>query len=56
MAKFHINKHGVPAPCHAKKGSCPLGGNTGDENHFDKKEDAQAYIDNKNAEEFGYLP
>ena len=26
MAKFHINKHGVPAPCKAKPGNCPLGG------------------------------
>lgn len=31
MARFHINKHGVPAPCKAKSGNCPLGG---DEKHY----------------------
>lgn len=56
MAKFHINKHGVPAPCHAKKGNCPLGGNTGDENHFDSAEEAQAHVDQVNESKHGILP
>lgn len=53
MTKFHINKHGVPAPCRAKKGNCPLGG---DDTHFDNEVDAQAYADSINSEEFGALP
>ena len=27
MSRFHINKHGVPAPCKAQAGKCPLGDN-----------------------------
>lgn len=50
--KFHINKHGVPAPCKAKEGNCPLGGV---DTHFDTQKEAQAYIDNKSAEEYGLL-
>ena len=53
MTKFHINKHGVPAPCRAKKGNCPLGGA---DTHFDNEADAQAYADSVNAKEFGDLP
>lgn len=53
MAKFHINKHGVPAPCRATKGNCPLGG---DESHFNSKEEAQEYADKQNEKEFSILP
>ncbi|HHT98245.1 MAG TPA: hypothetical protein GXZ90_10185 [Clostridiales bacterium] len=53
MAKFHINKHGVPAPCKAKPGNCPLGG---DESHFNDREKAQAYIDKKNEAEYNLMP
>lgn len=53
MSKFHINKHGVPAPCKATKGNCPLGG---EEQHFDSQEAAQEYADKINAEEHGVLP
>ena len=56
MSKFHINKHGVPAPCKAEKGKCPYGGESGDENHFDTLEEAQAYADKMNAATHGYLP
>lgn len=52
MAKFHIDKHGVPAPCKATKGNCPLGG---DDTHFDSQEAAQEYIDNKNESEHGLI-
>ena len=52
MTKFHINKHGVPAPCKAKNDNCPLGG---DEAHFSNPEQAQEYIDNKLEKEFGLL-
>lgn len=53
MAKFHINKHGVPAPCKAKPGNCPLGG---DDTHFDNMKDAQAYADKTNEEKHSLLP
>lgn len=53
MSKFHINKHGVPAPCKATKGNCPFGG---DESHFDTKEEAQSYADKVNSKEFGIIP
>lgn len=56
MSKFHINKHGVPSPCKATKGKCPLGGSDGNENHFDTVEEAQAFVDNKNAQEHGLIP
>lgn len=39
MAKFHINKNGVAAPCKATKGNCPYGGTTGNENHYDSLEE-----------------
>lgn len=53
MAKFHINKHGVPAPCKAKPGNCPLGG---DDTHFNSKEEAQLHADKLNEEKHGILP
>lgn len=52
MTKFHINKQGIPAPCKAKSGNCPLGG---DETHFKTKEVAQAYADSLLKDEFGLL-
>lgn len=52
MSKFHINKHGVPAPCKAKPGNCPLGG---DESHFDTKEEAQAHVDKINEQKHGII-
>lgn len=48
--RFHINKHGVPAPCRAQKGNCPYGG---DDNHFATKEEAQIRADELNAEKYG---
>lgn len=56
MARFHINKHGIPAPCHAKEGNCPLGGETGGENHFDTQEEAQMAADQINEAEHSLLP
>ena len=52
MAKFHINKKGVPALCRAKDRNCPFGGG---EKHFDNKEQAQQFIDKKNEKEHGLL-
>ena len=53
MGRFHINKHGVPAPCKAKPGNCPLGG---DDQHFATEEDAQKYVDKINEQEHSLLP
>lgn len=53
MSKFHINKHGVPAPCKAKAGNCPLGG---EETHFNTREEAQKSLDEKNKKLFGLIP
>lgn len=55
MTKYHINKHGVPAPCHAKDGNCPLGGISGSENHFDNLADAEKAADEINEGKFGIL-
>lgn len=55
MTKFHINKNGVPAPCKASKGKCPLGGADGTENHFDNYQDAQAAADEKHERENGFI-
>lgn len=52
VTKFHINKHGVPAPCRAQKGNCPYGGS---ESHFNTIEEAQEHADKINKEEFGIL-
>lgn len=52
MAKFHINKKGVPALCRAKDGNCPFGGG---EKHFDNLEDAQNYVTEQNENKFGIL-
>lgn len=53
MNKFHINKHGVPAPCRAKKGNCPLGG---DEQHFNTEKEAQDFADKQGEEKHGIIP
>ena len=53
MARFHINKNGVPAPCRATKGNCPLGG---EGEHFDTKEAAQEFADSQNEKESSLLP
>ena len=53
MSKFHINKHGVPAPCRAKEGNCPLGG---EGEHFNTEQEAQQHVDKLNEEKYGFLP
>ena len=52
MSRFHINKHGVPAPCKAQAGKCPLGDNV---IHFNSEIETQEYIDNEFEKEFGLL-
>lgn len=46
--KFHIDKNGKPAVCHAKKMPCPLGG---EESHFESEEKAQIEADYRNEAE-----
>lgn len=53
MTKFHINKDGIPAPCKAKTGNCPLGNES---QHFTTEKEAQVYVDNQSAEKYGVLP
>lgn len=48
--KYHIDRNGKPAPCRATKRPCPLGG---EEAHFDSMEEAQAFVDQQNQEQFG---
>lgn len=52
MSKFHINKKGVPAPCRAKNGNCPLGG---DAQHFPSKEAAEEFVANEMSKKHGLL-
>lgn len=56
MSKFHINKKGVPAPCHAQQGKCPLGGDSGEEGHYNSVEEAQVEADRRNSEGHDLLP
>lgn len=56
MTKYHINNHGVPAPCRAKKGNCPYGGSDGTENHFNTEEEAQVYAKKILEGEYNFLP
>lgn len=53
MSKFHINKHGIPAPCKAKSGRCPLGSKN---EHFDTKEQAQDFANKIYMAEHGVMP
>ena len=49
--KWHINKHGVPAPCKAKK-NCPLGGA---ESHYSSKDQADKAIAEQFESQYGLL-
>lgn len=49
---WHINKHGVAAPCMAKQGNCPLGG---PDTHFKNEREAQEYAYSQAAEKYGLL-
>ncbi len=42
--KWHINSKGGVYPCRARAGKCPLGGATGQENHFSSQEAAELYL------------
>ena len=53
--KFHINKHGVPSPCRAKKGNCPYGGETGEDYHFENLESAEEYANDLSSRTFRFV-
>lgn len=53
MARYHINKHGLPAICRAKPGNCPIGD---DNRHFSTPEEAQHHADTEAEREHGMLP
>ena len=52
MAKYHINKHGVPAICRAQQGNCPYGG---EGSHYGDKAEAQAAADKEFEQKHGLL-
>ena len=54
MAKYHIRKDGTPGICHAT-GKCPLGGDSGQDNHFDTVKEAQKAVDKINESKHGAL-
>lgn len=56
MNKFHINKQGLASKCLATNGNCPFGGKSGNDNHFDTYEEAQAHADKMNKTTYGILP
>ena len=55
MAKYHISKNGKPSICRATQ-KCPLGGESGSENHFNSESEAQAFVDKQNEGSFGMIP
>lgn len=52
MTKYHINKKGIPAPCRATKGNCPLGG---EGEHFSNKEEAEKRAKQLLEKEYGLI-
>lgn len=51
MAKYHIDKNGMPAQCHAGKRPCPLGGK-----HFETLAEANVYADYQLKSQFINIP
>ena len=50
--KYHINRRGEPALCHAFERPCPFGGS---DYHYDSLEDAQKAADEMHKEKYGLL-
>jgi hypothetical protein len=44
MVKWHINDKGEVGRCSATKGNCPFGGDTGLENHYGSREEAEKSV------------
>lgn len=54
MSKFHVNTEtGAAGACHAKTRPCPLGGETGTENHYGTLEEAQVAGENALSQQHG---
>lgn len=53
MKVFHISKSGIPSPCRAEKGNCPLGSES---QHFSTIEAAQEKANKLAEETYGILP
>lgn len=54
MPKYHIGVNG-PGACRARVRACPLGGESGTENHFDSKSEAETLHQKLLSEEHGFL-
>lgn len=54
MPKYHIGTNG-PGACRARVRVCPLGGESGTDNHFDSKDEAAAVHQKMLSEEHGLL-
>lgn len=53
---FHVNPEtGEAGPCHADVRNCPHGGDSGQENHYDTKDEAQTASENILAERHGLV-
>jgi hypothetical protein len=54
MPKYHIGSNG-PSACRARVRACPLGGESGNENHFPTKAEAEVYHQKSLSDEHGLL-
>lgn len=54
MTKYHIGINGTAA-CRARTRPCPLGGESGSENHFDSKESAENFYQKSLTQQHGAL-
>ena len=53
MSKFHINDNDISGPCGAEKGKCPFGGESGEDNHYATKEEAEQRAQQMLSEKYG---
>lgn len=54
---YHVNPlTGAPNLCRAKKGKCPYGGSSGEENHFKTHSEAQRYSQELLEKQYSMLP
>lgn len=54
MPKYHIGSNG-PSACRARVRACPLGGESGNENHFSTKAEAEVHHQKSLSDEHGLL-
>lgn len=53
MSKFHVNGEGATGQCGAKEGNCPFGGDSGQENHYATKAEAEDAAQAMLSEKYG---